>query len=201
LGVIAFETSTDDLVHPGMLINENLIVEIVVPGTGTPVNPGDVGEIVVTRLHPDYPLLRFATGDLSAQIVEPSPCGRTAMRIKGWMGRADQRAKVRGMFVDPKQLAALALEHEAIERWRLVISRDGNRDIMQLRVSVQKSAPNTSDASDVLQPWQAMHKDHAAWLESIAQTLKKATNLNGQVKLVDSLPNDGVIIEDQRDYD
>jgi len=102
LGVIAYETATNDLVHPGMVVNEGLIVEILIPGTDKPVNPGDVGEIVVTRLLKGYPLVRFGTGDLSAEILEPSPCGRTQMRLAGWMGRADQRVKVRGMFVDYK---------------------------------------------------------------------------------------------------
>ena len=136
LGVIAYETASDDVVHPGMVVNEELIVEILVPGTDTPVEPGEVGEIVVTRLHPDYPLVRFATGDLSREIPEPSPCGRTNMRLAGWMGRADQRVKVRGMFVDPLQLAGLKREHPEIQRWRLVVSRVDDRDVMTLFVTV-----------------------------------------------------------------
>jgi len=189
LGVIAYETATDDEVHPGMVVNEGLIVEILVPGTNNPVKSGEVGELVVTRLHADYPLVRFATGDLSRMINEPSPCGRTGMRLAGWMGRADQRAKVRGMFVDPLQLSGLKANHPEISRWRLVISRAENRDIMDLQVTLDTHADST------------MHVQTDSWLEAVAQSLKQATSLSGQVKVVDSLPDDGVVVDDQRNYD
>lgn len=195
LGVIAYETATNDEIHPGMVVNENLIVEILVPGTGLPVAPGDVGELVVTRLHPDYPLLRFATGDLSALLTEASPCGRTAMRIKGWMGRADQRVKVRGMFVDPQQLAVLGEQNEYIDRWRLIVSRSDDNDEMHLKVTLNDHAGNQSH------PSQPSHSDHESWLLELAATLKKATNLSGQVQVVDALPRDGIVVEDQRDYE
>ena len=181
LGVIAYETSSDGELHAGMVINEGLIVEIVVPGSGTPVKPGDVGELVVTRLHPDFPLVRFATGDLSAEIVEPGPCGRTQMRIKGWMGRADQRAKVRGMFVDPVQLKSVADAHPEMQRWRLVIDRAGDRDVMNLKVVASGGG-------------------HSSWVEAVQTSLKKMTNMSGTVEIVAELPNDGVVIDDQRDY-
>jgi len=191
LGVIAYESQTDGVVHPGMLINEGLIVEIVVPGTGMPVKPGDVGELVVTRLHPDYPLLRFATGDLSAEIVEPSPCGRTQRRLRGWMGRADQRAKVRGMFVDPMQLHVLPTAHPEIDRWRVVISRQDDRDVMHLSVTLKQESAGM----------QASTQTKTDWLAEITQTLKQATHLSGTVMVVSELPNDGIVIEDKRDYE
>jgi len=192
LGVIAYESCTDAEIHPGMVINENLIVEILVPGTRTPVNHGEVGEVVVTRLHNDYPLVRFATGDLSKQIDGPSPCGRTAMRLAGWMGRADQRVKVRGMFVDPLQLSPLKQKHPELLRWRLVVTRYDNRDVMNLQVTVEsKSDAAKSDAS----------KSETAWCESVAQSLKQATSLSGTVSVVDSLPDDGVVVDDQRNYE
>lgn len=179
-GVIAYESATDGFVHDGMLINEELIVEIVQPGTGDPVAHGEVGEVVVTRLHPDFPLLRFGTGDLSAFIDEPSPCGRTNRRIKGWMGRADQRTKVRGMFVDPEQIQAIRSKHPAIERLRLIVGREFDKDIMTLRFVVESGAS-------------------APEAEHLGATLKRLCNLTGQVERVDSLPADGIVIEDIRD--
>ena len=187
LGVIAYETATDGVVHPGMLVNEGLIVEILIPGTDNPVKPGDVGEIVVTRLHKGYPLLRFGTGDLSAEILEPSPCGRTQMRIAGWMGRADQRVKVRGMFVDPTQLQPLPKEVQELDRWRLLVQRDADKDVMELQVTLKTEAPSSPS-------------DHTAIEARLAVALKKATNLSGTVKIVDALPNDGIVVEDKRDY-
>lgn len=187
LGVIAYETQTNGSVNPGMIVNEKLIVEILVPGTGTTVPPGDVGEVVVTRLHPDYPLLRFATGDLSAQINEPSPCGRTGMRLKGWLGRADQRVKVRGMFVDPVQFPALQQAHPEIDRWRVTVTRENERDEMNLRITLKQS-----ESAAAMQ---------TQWLESVAATLKKISNISGSVTVVDELPRDGVIVDDQRKYD
>ena len=191
LGVIAYESQSDGVVHPGMLINEGLIVELLVPGTSMPVEPGDVGEVVVTRLNPDYPLLRFATGDLSAELVEPSPCGRTQRRLRGWMGRADQRVKVRGMFVDPVQLQVLPKAHTEIDRWRLIVSRDDDRDEMTLYITI-KQANSGSQSST--------HPGDS-WLNDVQHTLKQATNLSGVVKVESELPNDGIVIEDKRDYE
>lgn len=184
LGVIAYESSTNGTVHPGMLINESLIVEIVKTGTGELVAAGEVGEIVVTRLHPDYPLVRFATGDLSAYIDEPSPCGRTSRRIKGWMGRADQRTKIRGMFVDPTQIQALNKAHPEISAARLVVTRANDKDVMTLNIN---AADGESAAS-------------AVDCKAVASTLKKLTGLSGEVQLSDAtLPSDGIVVDDQRD--
>ncbi|MFK7993598.1 MAG: phenylacetate--CoA ligase family protein [Granulosicoccus sp.] len=192
LGVIAYETATDGQVHPGMVVSEGLILEILVPGTDTPVAAGEVGEIVVTRLHADYPLVRFATGDLSRILAaEPSPCGRTAIRLAGWMGRADQRAKVRGMFVDPLQLSRLKQLHPEILRWRLVITRAENRDAMELQV--------TLDADTAASP--AGQEQRDAWAEAASLSLKQVTGLGGVVSVVESLPDDGVVVDDQRNYE
>lgn len=191
LGVIAYESQHDGVVQPGMLINEGLIVELLVPGTSMPVKPGDVGEVVVTRLHPDYPLLRFATGDLSAEILEPSACGRTQRRLRGWMGRADQRAKVRGMFVDPLQLHVLPGTHPEIDRWRLIISRQDDRDVMNLSITLKQAMSGSQPPAPA----------ENEWLNNVSQTLKQATNLSSTVTVVDELPNDGIVIDDQRDYE
>jgi len=181
LGVIAYETSKDGAPLPGMIVNENLIVEIVRPGTNDPVAPGEVGELVVTNFNPAYPLIRFGTGDLSAVLDEPSPCGRTNMRIKGWMGRADQRTKVKGMFVDPKQIDEVVKADPAIAGARLTVSRDGASDAMTLQVTAADGAsPDTA---------------------AIAQSLTAITKLKGTVEVVDSLPNDGKVIDDTRDYE
>jgi len=155
LGVIAYESQQDGEVLPGMIVNEDLLVEILVPGTNTPVPTGEVGEVVVTRLHPDYPLIRFGTGDLSAQLSEPSACGRSGMRLKGWMGRADQRVKVRGMFVDPVQFPAIQRQHPEIARWRATITRDNDKDVMTLQIVLQDTA-DQSIAS-------------ASWIASVEQ--------------------------------
>ncbi|MGB3500253.1 MAG: AMP-binding protein [Mesorhizobium sp.] len=180
-GVIAYE-SADEAGNPvpGMVINENLIVEIVRPGTDDPVAPGEVGEVVVTSFNRDYPLVRLGTGDLSAEIPEPSPCGRTNMRIKGWMGRADQRTKVKGMFVDPRQVAEIVRRHPGIDKARLVVTRQGEQDAMKLLVA---------SAGDI---------DLAA----VTATLRETTKLGGEVERVDAtaLPNDGKVIADERDY-
>lgn len=181
-GVIAYESATGDTVHPGMVINENLIVEIVKPGSGDPVGSGEVGEILVTRLHPDYPLLRFATGDMSAFIDERSPCGRTSSRIKGWMGRADQRTKVRGMFVDPTQIQNLRKAHPEIAAVRLVVTRADDKDVMTLQFNPHPDGVASVDAS------------------AMAASLKKHTGLSGEVQLLETdLPNDGVVVDDQRE--
>ncbi len=179
-GVIAYETvDADGNPNPGMVINEDLIVEIVTPGTGDPVDEGDVGEVVVTTFNSAYPLVRLGTGDLSAILPGASPCGRTNKRIKGWMGRADQRTKIKGMFVDPKQVADIVRRHPEISKARLIVSRDGDQDAMTLRAE--------ADDSDA---------------EAVAQTMREITKLGGAVELVrpGELPNDGMVIADERDY-
>jgi len=176
LGLIAFETAARE----GMVVNEDLILEIVKPGTGDPVAPGDVGEIVVTSLDPHHPWIRLALGDLTAALPGPSPCGRTNMRIKGWMGRADQTTKVKGMFVRPEQVAEIGKRHSALGRLRLVVTRQGETDAMTLKAE-------TTAASDTLR-------------EEIAGTLRAVTKLGGNVELVSpgALPNDGKVIADER---
>jgi phenylacetate-CoA ligase len=176
LGVIAYEAPACE----GMIVNESVIVEIVRLGTGDPVAEGEVGEVVVTSFNPDYPMIRLATGDLSAILPGRSSCGRTNIRIKGWMGRADQTAKVKGMFVHPKQVAELATRHPELARLRLVVGRDREQDIMTLMAECA-----TSDA---------------ALENAVAATLQAVTKLKGAVKLVapGSLPNDGKVIADER---
>jgi phenylacetate-CoA ligase len=176
LGLIAFETPARD----GMTVNEDLIMEIVRPGTGDPVAEGDVGEIVVTSLDPDHPWIRLALGDLTAALPGRSACGRSNMRIRGWMGRADQTTKVKGMFVRPEQVAEIGKRHPELGRLRLVVTREGEADAMTLRV--EYGAP-----SEALQ-------------QEIASTLRAVTKLSGTVELVaaGSLPNDGRVIADER---
>ncbi|CTQ49552.1 phenylacetate--CoA ligase family protein [Jannaschia donghaensis] len=174
LGNIAYESDAME----GMIVDEGVILEIVRPGTGDPVAPGEVGEVVVTTLNPDYPLIRFATGDLSALLPGTSPCGRTNMRIKGWMGRADQTAKIKGMFVRPEQVADLVARHPEIRAARVTVTRDGEMDAMHVAVEADGG-------------------DEAAWSASVAEVLK----LKGRVERVDTLPNDGKVIDDQRVYD
>jgi phenylacetate-CoA ligase len=176
LGNIAYETPAME----GMILDENVIVEIVTPGTGTPVAEGEVGEVIVTALNPDYPLIRFATGDLSAVLPGQSPCGRTNTRIKGWMGRADQTAKIKGMFVRPEQVAALVDKHDDVTRARVVATRDGEMDVMTVRLETEATDPD-------------------AYAKTIAEVLK----LKGKVELVapGGLPRDGLVIEDARKYD
>ncbi|NVL03406.1 phenylacetate--CoA ligase family protein, partial [Ruegeria pomeroyi] len=154
--------------------------EIVTPGTGTPVAPGEVGEVVVTSLNPDYPLIRFATGDMSAVLPGHSPCGRTNMRIKGWMGRADQTTKIKGMFVRPEQVAALVDKHAEIVKARVIATRVGEMDAMTVQI-------------------ESSGGDDAAYARSVAEVLK----LKGAIEVVapGSLPKDGLVIEDQRRYD
>ncbi|MCK1429553.1 MULTISPECIES: AMP-binding protein [unclassified Bradyrhizobium] len=175
-GIIAFETSARD----GMVVNEDLIMEIVKPGTGDPVAPGDVGEIVVTSLDPHHPWIRLALGDLTAALPGTSPCGRTNMRIRGWMGRADQTTKVKGMFVRPEQVAEIGKRHSALGRLRLVVTRQGEADAMTLKAE-------TAAANDALR-------------DEIAGTLRAVTKLGGEVELVrpGALPNDGKVIADER---
>lgn len=176
LGLIAFETSARD----GMVVNEDLIMEIVKPGTGDPVAPGDVGEIVVTSFDPHHPWIRLALGDLTAALPGTSPCGRTNMRIKGWMGRADQTTKVKGMFVRPEQVAEIGNRHPALGRLRLVVTRQGEADAMTLKAE-------TAVANDALR-------------EEIAGSLRAVTKLGGEIELVrpGALPNDGKVIADER---
>ncbi|MDA3857896.1 MAG: phenylacetate--CoA ligase family protein [Roseovarius sp.] len=176
LGNIAYESPAQE----GMIVDEGVIVEIVTPGTGNPVAHGEVGEVVVTTLNPDYPLIRFATGDLSAVMEGASPCGRTNTRIKGWMGRADQTTKIKGMFVRPEQVAALVAGHAGIARARVIASREGEADVMTVKIE--------SDA-----------EDGATFAGVVAETLK----LKGRIEVVarGSLPNDGKVIEDQRTYE
>jgi len=175
-GVIAYETAARD----GMVVNENVIVEIVRPGTGDPVPEGEVGEVVVTSFNRDYPMIRLATGDLSAILPGPSPCGRTNMRIKGWMGRADQATKIKGMFVHPGQVAEIGRLHEELGRLRLVVTRAGEQDIMTLMAECAPAPENLAEA--------------------VAATLQAVTRLRGEVRLVaaGALPNDGKIISDER---
>lgn len=183
LGVIAYESAAGDgSPNPGMIVNENLILEIVRPGTGDPVPEGEVGEVVVTNFNPGWPMIRLGTGDLSAVLPDNSPCGRTNTRIRGWMGRADQRTKVKGMFVDPRQIAEVLSRHPEIARARLVVFRDGDRDAM--RLDVEPSGNATVDR------------------EAVGETLRHVTNLSGTVGAVapESLPNDGKVIADERDY-
>jgi phenylacetate-CoA ligase len=172
LGMIAYESEAEE----GMIVDEGVLLEIVRPGTGDPLPPGEVGEVVVTSLNPDYPLIRFATGDLSAVMEGTSPCGRTNMRIKGWMGRADQTAKIKGMFVRPEQVAEFVARHDGIRAARVIVTREGEMDAME--VQVEGSG------------------DEAAWAADVAEVLK----LKGRVTRVDAMPNDGLVIEDRREY-
>ena len=163
-----------------MIVNETIILEIVRPGTGDPVADGEVGEVVVTSFNPDYPMIRLATGDLSAVLAGVSPCGRTNMRIKGWMGRADQTTKVKGMFVHPAQVAEIAKRHPELGRVRLVVSREAEQDAMTLHAEMRGAGREPRRA--------------------VGETLQSVTKVRGAVKLVapGSLPNDGKVIADER---
>jgi phenylacetate-CoA ligase len=176
LSIVAYETDAME----GMVLSENLILEIVRPGTGDPVAEGEVGEVVVTNFNPDYSMIRLATGDLSAVLAGASPCGRTGTRIKGWMGRADQTTKVKGMFVRPEQIAEVARCHPELARVRLTVTRQGERDAMTLMAECDGAPAGLADA--------------------VAATLQAATKLKGAVTLVPpaSLPNDGKVIADER---
>jgi phenylacetate-CoA ligase len=177
LGLIAYESPARE----GLILDEGIVVEIVQPGTGDPVGPGGVGEIVVTTLTPDYPLIRFAIGDLSAILAGGSPCGRTNMRIKGWLGRADQTTKVKGMFVHPSQVAEVVKRHAEVLRARLVVSHDGQADVMTLHAEVAAG----------IDP---------GFAARLGESLQAVTKLKGVVILEapGSLPNDGKVIEDTR---
>jgi phenylacetate-CoA ligase len=176
LGLVAYETPARE----GLVVDENVILEIVRPGTGEPLAAGEVGEVVVTLFNADYPLLRFGTGDLSAVMPGISPCGRTNLRIRGWLGRADQTTKVKGMFVHPEQVAAVVGRHPQIARARLVVTNPGSTDSMTL---------HCEGAGD------------AALEAAIADSLRELTKLRGDVVFVTSLPNDGKVISDERKYD
>lgn len=178
LGLIAYETSA----RQGLVLDEGVIVEIVRPGTGDPVAEGEVGELVVTTLNPGYPLIRFGTGDLSAVLPGPCPTGRTNVRIKGWMGRADQTTKIRGMFVHPGQVADIARRFPEVVKARLVVSGEMANDSMTLQVEAR-----------------AMPEGLGA---RIGEAIRDVTKLRGEVQLVapGTLPNDGKVIEDARSY-
>jgi len=183
LGLIAYESvMPDGSVNEGMILDERLILEIVRPGTGDPVRPGEVGEVVITSFNKDYPLIRFATGDLSAVLPGTSACGRTNVRIKGWMGRADQSTKVRAMFVTPRQIADILRHHPEVARARLLVEGEAGNDRMTLKCEVGKTSANLGEA--------------------IVATIREVTQLRGEVELVGlgTLPNDGKVIEDLRKY-
>ena len=180
LGTIAYETEARE----GLVIDEGVLVEIVRPGTGDPVAPGEVGEVVVTSLfNTDYPLIRFGTGDLSAVLPGASPCGRTNLRIKGWMGRADQTTKVKGLFVHPAQVAAVIARHPEIGKARLVVDNAEGADRMTLNVEVPDNRSSSADA--------------------IVASIRDITKLRGDVvfRAPGELPNDGKVIDDVRKYD
>ena len=179
LGLIAYETAARE----GLVLDEGVIVEIVRPGSGDPVAPGEVGELVVTTLNPVYPLIRFGTGDLSAVLPGQCPTGRTNTRIRGWMGRADQTTKIRGMFVHPAQVHEIAKRFPEVVRARLVVTGEMANDAMTLRVETACSGPD-------------------GLAGKIGNAIREVTKLRGEVELVlpGSLPNDGVVIEDARSY-
>ena len=179
LGLIAYETEARE----GLVTDEGIILEIVRPGTGDPVEEGEVGEVVVTTFNPDYPLIRFGTGDLSAVLPGKSPCGRTNKRIRGWLGRADQTTKIKGMFVHPSQVAAVLRRHTEIKKARLVVDNPEGNDCMTLHCEV-------GGGSNAL-------------TQAIAGSIRDVTKLRGEVRLCapGSLPNDGKVIDDVRMYD
>ena len=179
VGLIAYETAARE----GLVLDEGVVLEIVRPGTGEPVPEGEVGEVVVTVLNPDYPLIRFGTGDLSAVLPGPCPTGRSNTRIRGWLGRADQTTKVRGMFVQPGQVAEILRRHPEAQRARLVVAGEMANDRMTLQVETECSGPGELALR-------------------IADSIREVTKLRGEVELVlpGTLPNDGVVIQDTRSY-
>ena len=179
VGLIAYESSARD----GLIIDEDVIVEIVRPGTGDPVSSGEVGEVLVTPLSAGYPLIRFATGDLSAFMDGSSACGRTGPRIKGWMGRADQTTKVRGMFIHPAQVATVISRHSEIIRARLVVTRIENSDAMTLKCEISSTGI-----------------DKTGLVSSITESVRAICKLRAEIEFEDqdALPNDGKVIDDQR---
>jgi phenylacetate-CoA ligase len=185
IGNIAYETRSGEAPDPGMVLDEEVILEIVRPGSGEPVPAGEVGEVVITLFNPDYPLIRFATGDLSAILTgaPPSTCGRSNTRIRGWLGRADQTTKVRGMFVHPSQVHDIARRHPEIVKARLVVSGRIAQEAMTLHCEVADPSSASSTA--------------------IVNSIRTLTKLRGEVQFVapGSLPNDGKVIADVRDYE
>jgi len=178
LGLIAYESEARE----GLVLDEQIIVEIVRPGSGEVLPEGEVGEVVVTTLNPDYPLIRFGTGDLSAILPGACPTGRTNARIKGWLGRADQTTKVRGMFVHPEQVASITRRFPQIARARLVVSGEMGSDQMQLQVETPETA--------------------AGFAAQVQDAVREVTKLRAEVQLLPpgGLPNDGKVIEDRRSY-
>jgi phenylacetate-CoA ligase len=176
VGLIAYESHAID----GMIVDENVIVEVVRPGTGEPIEPGEVGEVVVTNFNPAYPMIRLATGDLSAVLPQTSPCGRTNMRIKGWLGRADQTAKVKGMFIHPSQIAEIGKRHRELGRLRLCVGRRDEQDVMTLKAETGRPDPDLARA--------------------VEASLQAVCKVRGTVELVEpgSLANDGKVIADER---
>lgn len=179
IGLIGYESEAQE----GLIIDEGIIIEIVRPGTNEPVAEGEVGEVVVTTFNATYPLIRFGTGDLSAIMPGTSPCGRTNMRIKGWMGRADQTTKVKGMFIHPAQVQEVVKRHPQINRARLVVDTDGTSDVMTLKCDAVEDADSLADA--------------------ITNSIREVCKLRGIVQFVEqgSLPNDGKVIDDVRTYE
>jgi len=184
LGLLAYESALPDgsLVE-GMILDEDLVLEIVRPGTGDPVGAGEVGEVVITTFNPDYPLIRFGTGDLSAVLPGASPCGRSNVRIKGWMGRADQTTKVRGMFVTPKQVGEVTRRHPEVVKARLVIAGATGNDSMTLKCE--------------------LGNEPAGLKAALVASIRDVTKLRGDIEFVPagSLPNDGKVIDDTRKYE
>jgi phenylacetate-CoA ligase len=176
LGNVAYESAAME----GMIVDEGVVVEIVRPGTGDPVPDGEVGEVVVTTLTPDYPLIRFATGDLSAVLPGQSPCGRTNMRIKGWMGRADQTTKIKGMFVRPEQVAELVARLPQVAKARVIATREDDADVMTVQMETTTTETGPLDLA-----------------------VREVLKLRGRIEVVEpgSLPNDGKVIDDRRSYD
>ena len=183
LGLVAYESAVGEVVGEGMILDEGIIVEIVRPGSGEPVAEGEVGEVVVTTLTPEYPLVRFGTGDLSAVLPGQSACGRTNTRIRGWMGRADQTTKVKGLFVHPEQVAEVQRRHPELLRARLEVEREGQNDVMTLRCEVEAASEGLAAA--------------------VERTLVQVCKMKGGVTLCapGELPNDGKVIADLRSYD
>ena len=182
IGNIAYETQTDGKVNPGMLLDEDLLLEIVRPGTGDIVEEGEIGEVVITSFNPDYPLIRFGTGDMSAVLPGVSPCGRTNTRIQGWLGRADQTTKVKGMFVHPSQIADILRRHPEISKARLVVTGEMANDVMSLHCETKT-------------PGEALR-------QAVVLNTREITKLRADVQFVatGSLPNDGKVIDDARSY-
>jgi len=178
VGSMAYETSA----RAGLVVDEGVLLEIVRPGTGDTVADGEVGEVVVTTLNPTYPLIRFGTGDLSAVLPGACPTGRTNTRIKGWLGRADQTTKIRGMFVHPGQVDSIVKRFPEVSRARLVVTGEMANDAMTLKVEVPG--------------------ENAGLADRLTEAIREVTKLRGQVELVQmgSLPNDGKVIEDARSY-